>query len=152
MSGINKVILVGNLGKDPEIRHLEGNISVAKFSLATSEVYKNKEGNRVETTEWHNIVMWRGLADSAEKILRKGSLVYVEGKIRTRQYNDKEGNKRSITEIVADQMTLLNRKTDGEQNANGNQEFSKATVEINNPPSEHSPAPAPAEMGDDLPF
>lgn len=150
MSGINKVILVGNLGKDPEIRHLEGNISVAKFSLATSEVYKNKDGNRVETTEWHNIVMWRGLAESAEKILKKGSLVYVEGKIRSRQYNDKEGNKRYITEIVADTMTLLNRKSDGDQNTNGSHEFQKAAVEINNPPVEAHQAPA--EMGDDLPF
>lgn len=146
MSGINKVILVGNLGKDPEVRHLEGNVSVAKFSLATTEFYKNKDGNRVETTEWHNIVMWRGLADSAEKILKKGSLVYIEGKIRTRNYDDKDGHKRYITEIVADTMTLLNRKSDGDGNHTG--EYAKS--------SDSSSVDAGASMGnepgDDLPF
>ena len=122
MSGVNKVMLIGNLGKDPEIRHLEGNISVAKFPLATSEVYKNKEGNRVEQTEWHNVVLWRGLAESAEKILKKGSLVFIEGRIKSRTWDDQTGNKRHITEIIADTMTLLARKNDenvnhGEKNA-----------------------------------
>jgi single-strand DNA-binding protein len=107
MSGINKVILVGNLGKDPEVRHLEGGAVVAKFPLATSETYKTKDGQRAEQTEWHNIVMWRGLAESAEKFLRKGSLVYIEGKIRTRSWDDKDGNKRYATEIIADTMTML---------------------------------------------
>ena len=105
-------MLIGNLGKDPEIRHLEGNISVAKFPLATSEVYKNKEGNRVEQTEWHNVVLWRGLAESAEKILKKGSLVFIEGRLKTRTWDDQAGNKRYITEVVADTMTLLARKND----------------------------------------
>jgi single-strand DNA-binding protein len=151
MSGINKVILVGNLGKDPEIRHLEGGISVAKFPLATSEVYKNKDGNRVETTEWHNVVMWRGLADSAEKILKKGSLVFVEGKIRTRSYDDKEGNKRYITEIVADQMTLLNRRSDCENpNASGG-EFQKTIASVEAPVIETAPATT-SDISDDLPF
>lgn len=113
MSGINKVILVGHLGKDPEVRHLDNNVSVASFPLATSETY-NKDGRRVEQTEWHNIVMWRGLADIASKYLHKGKLVYIEGKIRTRNYEDKEGIKRYSTEIVAENFTMLGRKTDFE--------------------------------------
>ena len=109
MAGINKVILVGKLGKDPEVRHLEGGASVASFSLATSEVYKDKSGNRKEQTEWHNIVVWRGLADIAEKYLRKGMTIYLEGKIRTRSY-DKDGIKHYSTEIVADSFTMLGKK------------------------------------------
>ncbi|MFB2119270.1 single-stranded DNA-binding protein [Parapedobacter sp. 2B3] len=113
MSGINKVILVGHLGKDPEIRHLEGNVTVASFPLATSEMY-NKDGRRVEQTEWHNIVMWRGLAEVAAKYLFKGKLVYIEGKLRTRTYEDKEGIRRYTTEVVADNFTLLGRRSDFE--------------------------------------
>lgn len=113
MSGINKVILVGHLGKDPEIRHLDNNVTVASFPLATSESY-NKDGKRIEQTEWHNIVMWRGLAEIAEKFLHKGKLVYIEGKIRTRSYEDREKVKRYTTEIVADNFTMLGRKSDFE--------------------------------------
>src|SRR3982750_3383493 len=113
MSGINKVILVGHLGKDPEIRHLEGGVAVASFPLATSETF-NKDGRKVEQTEWHNIVMWRGLADVAAKFLQKGKLVYIEGKIRTRSFEDKEGIKKYTTEVVAENFTLLGRKTDFE--------------------------------------
>jgi single-strand DNA-binding protein len=122
MSGINKVILVGNLGKDPEVRHLEGGAVVAKFPLATSETYKTKEGQRVDQTEWHNIVMWRGLAESAEKYLRKGSLVYIEGKIRTRSWDDKDGHKRYMTEIVADTMTMLSSRKPEEHHPGATQE------------------------------
>ncbi|MES2275377.1 MAG: single-stranded DNA-binding protein [Bacteroidota bacterium] len=111
MSGINKVILVGHLGKDPEIRHLEGGVAVASFPLATSETF-NKDGRKVEQTEWHNIVMWRGLADVAAKFLQKGKLVYIEGKIRTRSFEDREGNKKYTTEIVAENFTMLGRKSD----------------------------------------
>ena len=117
MSGINKVILVGNLGKDPEVRHLEGGAIVAKFPLATSESYKTREGQKIDQTEWHNIVMWRGLAESAEKFLRKGSLVYIEGKIRTRSWDDKDGNKRYATEIIADTMTMLGSKRPEDSNS-----------------------------------
>ncbi len=117
MSGINKVILVGHLGKDPEIRHLEGNVTVASFPLATSEMY-NKDGRRVEQTEWHNIVMWRGLAEVAAKYLFKGKLVYVEGKLRTRTYEDKGGIRRYTTEVVAENFTLLGRKSDFEPSGN----------------------------------
>lgn len=113
MSGINKVILVGHLGKDPEIRYLEGGVSVSSFPLATSETF-NKDGRKVEQTEWHNIVMWRGLADVAAKFLQKGKLVYIEGKLRTRSFEDKEGHKRYTTEVVAENFTLLGRKSDFE--------------------------------------
>ena len=113
MSGINKVILVGHLGKDPEVRHLDGNVTVASFPLATSETY-NKDGRKVEQTEWHNIVMWRGLAEVAAKYLFKGKLVYIEGKLRTRTYEDKEGIRRYTTEIVAENFTLLGRRSDFE--------------------------------------
>ena len=110
MSGVNKVILVGNLGKDPEVRHLEGGASVARFSLATNEYYKDKQGARVERTEWHNITAWRGLAEVAEKYLKKGQMVYVEGKLRTRQYQDKDNLTHYVTEIVADELTMLGGK------------------------------------------
>ena len=89
MAGVNKVILIGNLGKDPEVRYLDSGVAVANFSLATTENYKNKEGERVSQTEWHNIVLWRGLAEVAEKWLKKGSSVYIEGKIRNRKINVK---------------------------------------------------------------
>lgn len=113
MSGVNKVILVGHLGKDPEIRYLEGNVSVASFPMATSETF-TKDGRRVEQTEWHNIVLWRGLADVAVKYLSKGKLVYIEGKLRTRSYEDKEGIRRYTTEIVAESFNLLGRRSDFE--------------------------------------
>lgn len=113
MSGVNKVILVGNLGKDPDLRNFEGGNVVANFSLATTEVYRDKAGNRVDHTEWHNIAMWGKLADIAGKLLKKGSKIYLEGKIKSRSWDDKEGNKRTTTEIIADNFTLLDRKADG---------------------------------------
>ncbi len=113
MSGINKVILVGHLGKDPEVRHLDGGVTVASFPLATSETF-NKDGKRVEQTEWHNIVLWRGLAEVASKYLQKGKLVYIEGKLRTRTFEDKEKVKKYVTEVVAENFTMLGRKSDFE--------------------------------------
>jgi single-strand DNA-binding protein len=110
VSGVNKVILVGNLGKDPEIRYNEANTARLSFTLATTEVYKDKNGNRAEHTEWHNIVMWRQLAQNAEKLLRKGMQVYIEGRLQTRQWNDKDGQKKSITEINADNFVLLQKR------------------------------------------
>jgi single-strand DNA-binding protein len=110
MAGVNKVILIGNLGKDPELKYFEGNLAKAAFSLATTEFYKDKNGNRTEQTEWHHITMWRHLAENAAKILKKGSQVYIEGKLQTRQWTDKEGIKRNITEIVAETFTLLNSR------------------------------------------
>ena len=110
MAGVNKVILIGNLGKDPEVRHLDNGVAVANFSLATTESYTNKQGDRVNQTEWHNIVLWRGLADIAERYLKKGNSVYIEGKISTRKWEDKEGNARYSTDIIADKMTMLGAK------------------------------------------
>lgn len=112
MTGVNKVILIGNLGKDPEMRFLEGGVSVASFPLVTSEYYV-KDGKRVEQVEWHNIVMWRKLAENASKFLKKGRLIYVEGKLRTRSFEDKEKVKRYVTEIVADNFTILDKKIEG---------------------------------------
>lgn len=110
MSGVNKVIIVGRLGKDPEVRHLESGASVANFPVATSEVYKDRNtGERKEQTEWHNVVLWRGLADIAEKYLNKGDMVYIEGKLRTRSW-EKDGITRYTTEIVGDNMTMLSPK------------------------------------------
>jgi len=112
MAGVNKVILIGNLGKDPEVKYLDSGVAVANFSLATTENYRNKEGEKVSQTEWHNIVLWRGLAEIAEKWLKKGSSVYIEGKIRTRRWEDKEGNARYTTEVLGDNMTMLGKRND----------------------------------------
>ena len=115
--GVNKVILVGNLGKDPEVQTFDS-YKKAAFSLATTEHSRDKEGNEVQHTEWHNIVMWRGLAEIAEQYLRKGSQVYIEGKIRTRSFDSKEGQKKYITEIQADNLVLLGgRKEGGNENS-----------------------------------
>jgi single-strand DNA-binding protein len=106
-NGVNKVILIGNLGKDPEITRLESGVKKAVFSLATTEVYRNKEGEKVNHTEWHNIILWRGLAEVAENYLKKGNTVFIEGRIRKREYEDKDGIKRYITDIQGDNMTML---------------------------------------------
>ena len=124
MAGVNKVILVGNLGKDPEVRHLEGGAAVANFTLATTEVYKDKTGTRQEQTEWHNIVVWRGLAEIAEKYLKKGMTIYVEGKLRTRSWDDKEGHKRYTTEIVGDTFTILGKKENTNSSGTANDSLS----------------------------
>lgn len=146
---VNKAILVGNVGKDPEVRHLEGGISVARFTLATSESYKNKSGELVKNTEWHNIVAWRQLAELAEKYIRKGGQIYVEGKITNRQYDDKDGNKRYISEIVADNIRLLGRKEDTTYAPSSNNTASSHPE----PLSVHLPEePEQSVEGDDLPF
>ncbi len=118
MAGINKVILIGNLGKDPEIRYLEGGVAVVNFSLATTEVYKDKNGKKVESTDWHKIVAWRGLAEVAHQYFKKGMQVYVEGKLRTKSWTDKEGNKQFSTEIVADNIVMLGKREDSGGNEN----------------------------------
>ena len=105
--GLNKVTLIGNLGKDPELKYTNSGVAVATFSLATSDSWKDQEGNMQERTEWHNIVAWRKLAEICGQYLKKGSQVYIEGKIQTRNYLDKEGVKKYITEIVADQLLML---------------------------------------------
>ncbi len=116
MRGLNKVMLIGNLGKDPEVKYLENNVALAKFPLATSESYKDKSGNQVSQTEWHNIVLWRGLAEVAEKYLKKGQKVYIEGRIKTRSWEDDSNNKKYITEIMGDSMIMLDRKGDNDDN------------------------------------
>lgn len=110
---VNKVILIGNVGGDPEVRYLDGGVAVARFSLATSEVYNNKNGERVTQTEWHNIVLWRRLAQTAEQYVKKGMMLYVEGRIRTRSWDDQNGVKRYTTEIYGDNFQMLSRKQDG---------------------------------------
>lgn len=137
MAGINKVILIGNLGKDPEVKYLNSGVAVANLSLATTESYKNKEGERVSQTEWHNVVLWRGLAEVAEKWLKKGSSVYIEGKIRSRKWEDKEGNTRYTTEILGDNMTMLGKKEDNTSQATASSSEESVPQE---------------EKGDDLPF
>lgn len=107
---VNKVILIGNLGKDPEVRHLENGTTVANFPIATSESYTDKNtGQKVENTDWHDVVVWRGLADVVDKYVRKGQKVYVEGKLKKRSWQDKDGNTRYTTEVVADELTILSR-------------------------------------------
>ena len=119
MAGINKAILVGNVGKDPELRALDNGRAVARFTIATSETYKNKMGDKVTNTERHNIVMWTPLAEIVDKYVKKGKQIYIEGKITNRSYQDKDGNNKYITEIVGQNMTLLGRK-DEENDHTGN--------------------------------
>ncbi|PIW04535.1 MAG: single-stranded DNA-binding protein [Cytophagales bacterium CG17_big_fil_post_rev_8_21_14_2_50_40_13] len=142
MTGVNKVILVGNLGKDPEVRHLENGRAVANFSLATSETYKNKQGEKVTNTEWHNIVLWSPIAEIAEKFLKKGNQVYIEGKLTTRSWDDQDGNKRYTTEVVGNNLTLLGAKSDGDSGGSSNMSQSSAS-EVTSIPQDDS---------DDLPF
>ncbi len=117
MRGVNRVMLIGNLGKDPDVQYLEGNIGVAKFSLATTETFKDRTGKLISQTEWHTVVLWRGLAELAQKYLHKGSLVYIEGRLRTRSWEDKDGNKKFATEVVGDNLIMLDKKMDAGQNS-----------------------------------
>jgi len=147
MAGINKVILVGNLGKDPEVRYLEGGTAVANFPIATSETYKDRNtGEKKTVTEWHNVVVWRKLAEIAEKYLKKGNQIYIEGKLRTRQWQDKDGNNRYTTEIVGDSLQMLGKKDD--TNNTNNATTNLNTEKPSNPKIEDDPS----EEVDDLPF
>ncbi len=150
MSGVNKVILVGRLGKDPEVRHLESGAAVANFPIATSETYKDRNtGERREQTEWHNIVVWRGLAEVAERYLHKGDMVYIEGKLRTRSW-EKEGITRYTTEVVADNMTMLG----GRSGESENQPYSEPSsrTETAKTPQNAGVDSGGSDMDDDLPF
>ena len=118
MRGVNRVMLIGNLGRDPDLQYLEGNIAVAKFPLATTETFKDKNGNLVSQTEWHTVVLWRGLAELAQKYLHKGSLVFIEGRLRTRNWEDKDKIKRFSTEIVGDNLVMLDKRKENEYHAN----------------------------------
>lgn len=159
---LNKVLLIGNAGRDPEIRHLESGVATASFSLATTERFRDRNsGEYRDQTEWHNIVCWRNLAEFAEKYIRKGTQLFIEGRIRTRSYNDKDGNTRYTTEIVADNVQLLGRKSDNPANTQGGDSFQSYPS-----PSPQRPQPSPKEfvpqansipadndtIGDDLPF
>lgn len=157
---VNKVILVGNVGKDPEVHFIEANVAVARFPFATSETYRSRDGEKVTTTEWHNIVLWRGLAEVADKYVKKGSQLYIEGKIRTRSYDDKEGNKRYITEIVADNMQMLGKKGDTDnsetQNAQATGQAPGNNI-VNSTPdtgtsTNDDPLGSTSNDNDDLPF
>jgi single-strand DNA-binding protein len=136
-------MLIGNVGKDPEVRHLEGGASVATLTLATNERYKDRSGETVDKTEWHNVVLWRNLADLAERYIRKGTQIYVEGKIRTRSWEDQSGQKKYTTEIVADNIQLLGRRSDNA--ATSSLPYSPGTAEPAITPSPASPA-----MDDDI--
>lgn len=150
MAGVNKVILVGNLGIDPEIRTLENGTKLARIRIATSDAYTSKEGQRIEQTEWHNIVLWRQLADVAERFLEKGKQVYVEGKLQTRQWKDRDGNDRYTTEVVADTLQLLGRAPSGNSS---NQHTSSQTQPSSEPAAKSSQAATAAPQDDDdLPF
>jgi single-strand DNA-binding protein len=146
MSGVNKVILVGRLGKDPEVRNLDNGAVVANFTIATSESYKDKTtGEKKEITEWHNIVLWRGLAEISQKYLHKGDMVYIEGKLRTRSW-EKEGVTRYTTEIIGDNMTMLSTKGSGSSSSG---EYAPRNTERATTESYSTPADSGS---DDLPF
>jgi single-strand DNA-binding protein len=119
MRGVNRVMLIGNLGKDPDMQFLEGNIGVAKFSLATTETYKDRSGKLISQTEWHTVVLWRGLAELAQKYLHRGSLVYIEGRLKTRSWEDKDGNKKFATEIVGDNLIMLDKRSENQVGGGG---------------------------------
>jgi single-strand DNA-binding protein len=143
MSGVNKVILVGNLGSDPQLRYTPQGTAVANFSVATTEKFTNKNGERESRTEWHRVVAWSKLAEICGQYLKKGKQVYIEGRIQTRQWDDKDGNKRSSTEVVATNMVMLGRAGEGGGGDTGAQEF---------PDDERATQEAPAGQEDDLPF
>jgi single-strand DNA-binding protein len=141
MAGINRVILIGNLGRDPEVRHMEGGLVKASFPLATTETFRNKDGNKTEHTEWHNIVLWRKLAEIAGEFLKKGNQIYLEGKIRSRKYEDKDKITRYITEIEGTNMTMLGTR----------REIEPATP-ADEPVISVNGTDTSAEEGNDLPF
>lgn len=129
---INKAILVGNVGKDPEVKHFENDKVVANFSIATSETYKDNQGEKITRTEWHSIVCWNNLAKLAESYIKKGSQLYIEGKIRTRNYDGKDGFKRYVTEIFADQIRFLGRKPNSDKPNNNAPEKQEPSSDVAN--------------------
>lgn len=150
MSGVNKVILVGRLGKDPEVRNFENGNAVANFTMATTESYKDRTtGEKKEITEWHNIVLWRGLAEIAQKYLHKGDLVYIEGKLRTRSW-EKDGVTRYTTEVIADNMTMLGSRSGGSGGGYSGDQGRQA--ERASTGGGYSTPPPDTSSTDDLPF
>ena len=170
---LNKAMLIGNVGRDPEVRYLEGNngAKVATFTLATTERYRDRNGETRENTEWHNIVAWRNTADVVERFVKKGTQVYIEGRIRTRSWDDQSGNKRYTTEILADNLQLLGKKSDNPGGQGGYQQggyqqpaYQQPQPSFQQPgvqPQSYAPVQQPAaqtnlapaeDSGDDLPF
>lgn len=156
MAGVNKVILLGRLGSDPEVRSLPSGSKVTTFSIATSEAYNNKDGQRVEQTEWHRIELWDNLANIAEQYLHKGDLVYVEGKIRTEEYTDKDNIVRKAVKIRGTSMTLVGGRTNSEGSTEG---ASAMPAQQQRPAPVRTTTPAPefnnnagSDDSDDLPF
>jgi single-strand DNA-binding protein len=147
MRGVNRVMLIGNLGRDPDVQFLEGNIGVAKFPLATTETFKDRGGKLISQTEWHTVVLWRGLAELAQKYLHKGSLVYIEGRLRTRSWEDKEGNKKFATEVVGDNLIMLDKRTDGASHASSHSNTGEGSEGFHN-----QDIPPLGESSQDLPF
>ena len=147
MRGVNRVMLIGNLGRDPDVQYLEGNIAVAKFPLATTETFKDRAGKLISQTEWHTVVLWRGLAELAQKYLHKGSLVYIEGRLRTRSWEDKEGNKKFATEVVGDNLIMLDKRSD---TAHGG--IAQGTANTDNLEGFNVDIPSHGEPSQDLPF
>lgn len=158
---INKVILIGNLGRDPEVKHLEGGSVVARFPIATNENYRDKSGEWQTLTEWHNIVVWRQLAERAEKTLKKGMQIFIEGKLTTRKWQDKDGNDRYTTDVVANTLRILEKSSDG----SGSDSFPREEDEVKSYPtdpfmasgkdsekSESSSGAQSFKEDDDLPF
>jgi len=143
---VNKVILIGNVGNDPEVKYIKEDVPVAKFSLATSETYKNKEGERVTNTEWHNIVVWRGLAKVVENYVKKGSKLYIEGKLTHRKY-EQDGQTKYFTEILCKDLTMLDSKNSNSSDNNQNTSAPKETK----PTIEDTGADSFEDV-DDLPF
>jgi len=137
-------MLIGNLGKDPDVQVLEGNIAVAKFPLATTETFKDRGGKLVSQTEWHTVVLWRGLAELAQKYLHKGSLVYIEGRLRTRNWDDKEGHRKFATEVVGDNLIMLDKRTDGGPHTTDTSHGENL--------GGHEVPPADSEASQDLPY
>jgi single-strand DNA-binding protein len=150
MAGVNKVILIGNLGKDPELRYTPGGQPVASFSLATTERWSDKNGQRQDRTEWHNIVVWGKLAELANQYLKKGRSAYIEGRITNRSWDDRDGNKKYRTEIVANQIQFLGGPSGGgESQAN----MPPAPEQAGEPHFDQTPTPTQTGAGeDDLPF
>ena len=154
MAGVNKVILIGNLGSDPEVRHLSSGSVVANFNIATSESYTNKSGERVTQTEWHRIELWDGLAKVAEQYLKKGQMVYVEGKLKTENWQDSDGNNRTTTRIRGLNLTMLGSKNPDSGSADTEESHQSNQASESAPPTKTtSSAPAQAaDEVDDLPF
>lgn len=150
---LNKVMLIGNLGRDPEVRYLDNNKVVATFTIATNENYTDKSGERRTETEWHRVEMWDQLAKIAEKYLKKGSPVYVEGRIKTENWKDKEGNERTDKKIRVTSMTLLGAKSGNEQSNGGDYSQRNSSTTTNEPTTNYSsPQPPSTAAEDDLPF